>query len=70
MKIVLIIIGFAYIAALFPTIAQVYYQRKYLHWKVPKVIHFISVWLLMPWFMLWRIFYYEPKEYIKRRFGK
>ena len=36
---ILIIIGFAYIAALFPTIAQVYYQRKYLHWKVPKVIH-------------------------------
>lgn len=35
MKVILIIIGFAYIAALFPTIAQVYYQRKYLHWKVP-----------------------------------
>lgn len=67
MKTVYIIIGFAYIAALFPTIAQVYYQRKYLHYRLNKVIHFLSVWLIMPWFMLWKILYFEPKEYIKRR---
>ena len=67
MKTALIIIGFAYIAALFPTIAQVYYQRKYLHYRLNKVIHFLSVWLIMPWFMLWRTFYSLPKEYIKRR---
>lgn len=70
MKTALIIIGFAYIAALFPTIAQVYYQRKELHWRIPKLIHFLSVWMLMPWFMLWKILYFEPKEYIKRRMRK
>lgn len=65
-----IIIGLAYIAAIPMTLLQVYYQRTRNNFRPGLAIHFLSVWLLMPWFILYRIFICSPREFIKKHFGK
>lgn len=65
MKLFLVILAASYIAAIYPAINILIVQRYKLNWNRNHHIlfHFLSIWILVPWFYL-RLVIDKIKSYV------